>query len=330
MKGIVEGRVVPFQVGALTVGFLSKVESVTELAALASAARDYCYVAPFSDNVDLVDVPTYARKRHGRSMLIPATMIAVACGVPVLLHGCEPRGSLWNTNSLLRRLGIRVDGDVNTVSGWLRQTGFGYLDIGMFHPPMSRYLDSAEDLGLLTFFHSTARLLNPGGARRHVIGMPSCPYFAKLGETLRMLGCERAFVIQGQDGEPELSMIRLLRTLEVSASMSRPYSMRPADFGLRSRTERDFVAGESLEKEAAGIEQVLRSEIGGAQADGAVLNAAVMMYVGGKAATIHDGIPIAREALQSGAAHQSFLKVRDVERLVAAADDGYHDAGVAR
>ena len=316
MKGVVEGQVTPFQIGALAVGLRIKVESVTELAAFASAARDYLSATPFSDESGLLDVPTYARERTSRSMLIPAAMIAVACDVPVLMHGCEPRGSSWNTGSVLRTLGIQVDGQVGAVSDMVRHTGFGYLDIGMFHPPMNRYLDLAEELGLTSFFHPIARLLNPGRAKRHLIGMSAGPYFDKLGETLRMLGCEHGLIIQGPDGEPELSMVRLLRTLEVNASMSRPYSMRPADFALPSGTVRDF-AVENVQTEAADIERLLQNKVTGIRADGAVLNAATMLYLGGKAATIQEGIPIAREALRSGVAHGAFVKIRDVQLSVA-------------
>ena len=312
MKGVVEGQVTPFQIGVLAVGLRIKGESVTELAAFASAARDYLSATPFSDAIGLLDVPTYARERTSRSMLIPAAMIAVSCDVPVLMHGCEPRGSSWNTGRVLQTLGIQADAQVGAVSDMIRQTGFGYLDIGMFHPPINRYLDLAEELGLTSFFHPIARLLNPGRAKRHLIGMATGPYFDKLGETLRMLGCEHGLIIQGLDGEPELSMVRLLRTLEVNASMSRPYSMRPADFSLPSGTVRDFTV-ENVQTEAADIERLLRNEITGIQADGAVLNAATMLYLGGKAATIHDGIPMAREALRSGAAHEAFVKIRDVE-----------------
>ncbi|HIB54647.1 MAG TPA: hypothetical protein EYN18_09120 [Nitrospirales bacterium] len=316
MKGVVEGQVTPFQLGALAVGLRIKVESVTELAAFASAARDYLSAAPFSDKSGLLDVPTYARERTSRSMLVPAAMIAVACDVPVLMHGCEPHGSSWNTGSLLRALGIQVDAQVGTVSDMVRKTGFGYLDIGMFHPPMNRYLDLAEELGLTSFFYPIARLLNPGRATRHLIGMAAGPYFDKLGETLRMLGCEHGLIIQGPDGEPELSMVRLLRTLEVNASMSRPHSMRPADFALPSGTAGDFAA-KDVQTEAADIERLLKNEITGIQAEGAVLNAATMLYLGGKAATIQDGIPIARESLRSGAAHGAFVRIRDFQLSVA-------------
>ena len=124
MKGVVEGRVTPFQIGALAVGLRIKVESVTELAAFTSAARDYLSATPFSDDSELLDVPTYARERTSRSMLIPAAMITVACDVPVLMHGCEPRGASWNTSSVLRTLGILADGHVGVVSDMVRHTGF--------------------------------------------------------------------------------------------------------------------------------------------------------------------------------------------------------------
>jgi len=312
MKGVVEGRVAPFQIGALAVGLRIKIESVTELAALASAARDYLSAPPFSDDIGLLDVPTYARERTARSMLVPAAMIAVACDVPVLMHGCEARDSSWNTGSILQALGIQIAGHLGVVSDMVRKTGFGYLDIALFHPPMNRYLEFADELGCASFFHPIVRLLNPGRAKRHLIGMSAGSYFDKLGETLRMLGCDHGLVVQGQDGEPELSMIRLLRAFEVNESMNRPYSMRPADFALPSGKACDFMV-ESVQEEVSGIERLLQNKATGIFVDGAVLNAATMLYLGGKASTIQEGIPVAREALQSGAAQEAFVKIRDLK-----------------
>ena len=98
--------------------------------------------------------------------------------------------------------------------------------------------------------------------------------------------------------------------------MSRPHSMRPADFALPSGTAGDFAA-KDVQTEAADIERLLKNEITGIQAEGAVLNAATMLYLGGKAATIQDGIPIARESLRSGAAHGAFVRIRDFQLSVA-------------
>ncbi len=309
MKSVLEGRASHFQVGALTVGLRTKVESVTELAAFVTAARDYSSTTVLFGERRLLDIPTYARERTNRSMLIPAAMIAVACDVPVLMHGCEPDKASWNTSTLLRALGIQTDASVSIVSNMLQDTGFGYLDIAIFHPSMNRYLDFAHEIGFPSLFYPVARLLNPANTKRHLIGMSSGQYFDKLGETLRMLGCDHALIIQGEDGEPELSMVRLLRTHEVTTSMSRPYSMRPADFSLQSGFATDF-SFESIESEVEVIEQVLRNKITGTYADGVILNAAVMLYLGGMASTIQAGLPVAREALCSGVAYAALLKVR--------------------
>ena len=76
-----------------------------------------------------------------------------------------------------------------------------------------------------------------------------------------------------------------------------------------SDTQIEAIA-KSIESEVEVIERVLRNKITGTYVDGVILNAAVMLYLGGMASTIQAGLPVAREALCSGVAYAALLKVR--------------------
>ena len=85
------------------------------------------------------------------------------------------------------------------------KNGFAYLDIGLYHPPVYRFLEMRQELGVRNVFHPIARLLNPARASSQVVGLSHPPHFEKTAEALRMLGCPRALVIRGVEGDPELS-----------------------------------------------------------------------------------------------------------------------------
>ena len=90
-------------------------------------------------------------------------------------------------------------------------------------------------------------------------------------------------------------------------------TMSDLNIGKQSKALKIF----HIVTEAANVERLLQNEATGILADGAVLNAATMLYLGGKAATIQNGIPMARQALRSGAAHGAFVKIRDFQLSVA-------------
>jgi len=69
----------------------------------------------------------------------------------------------------------------------LERKRFAYLDLALYHPPVSRFLEMRQELGVRNVFHPVARLLNPARATSQVIGLSHPPYFEKTAEALRML-----------------------------------------------------------------------------------------------------------------------------------------------
>ena len=84
MKALIEGEATPAQVGAFLIAMRFKTESVTELAALTAAARQYVPPLAVSRHLALVDVPSYAGKQDTFHALIAASIVAVAAGAASL------------------------------------------------------------------------------------------------------------------------------------------------------------------------------------------------------------------------------------------------------
>ena len=98
--------------------------------------------------------------------------------------------------------------------------GFAYLDIALYHPPLYRFLEMRQELGVRNVFHPIARLLNPARASSQVIGLTHPPHFEKTAEAIRMLGLPRALVVRGVEGDPELSIAMGIKVLGIVENMS--------------------------------------------------------------------------------------------------------------
>src|SRR5439155_26920337 len=85
--------------------------------------------------------------------------------------------------------------------------GGAFLVLALSPPAVYGYLGLGRELGVKTFFHPVALLLNPARAASSLIGIPHPPYFEKIAEASRMLGTPRVLVLRGLEGEPELSAI---------------------------------------------------------------------------------------------------------------------------
>lgn len=312
MKALIEGDATPAQVGAFLIAMRFKMESVTELAAFTAAARQYVPPLPVSRELALVDLPSYAGKHDTFHALIAAAIVAAAAGVAVLMHGYDGIPGRPGSSGVLKALGIPIDSDPKSVADDVNKKGFAYLDIGLYHPPVYRFLEMRQELGVRNVFHPIARLLNPARAAAQVVGLSHPPHFEKTAEALRMLGSPRALVIRGVEGDPELSASMATRVLELRDERITPLGVSPKDFGLGFGSARDMAGfpPEQREKEADLLRRIVQNQIQGGQKDWVLMNAAVLLYAAGKGASLTACFPAARAAIEGGAA------ARKLEELV--------------
>lgn len=308
MRLLLEGQATPAQVGAFLLAMRIKGESVTELAALTATAREY--VAPLTIPAELgpVDIPTYAGKQESWHVLLPAAIVAVAAGVPILLHGYDGVPNRVPTAAIAARLGIPVDLTAKEVAEQVARKGLGYLDVALYHPPVYRFLELRKELGVRSFFQPVARMLNPGRAQTSLIGMSHPAYFEKITEAMRMMGTPRALVVRGLEGEPELSVSSITKAFELRDDRITPLTLQPRDFGMMfERIE--YLASPGVDGETELIAKILRNETKDGTRDWVVMNAAAILYAAGKAPSIRAAVPLAQEALASGAAKKKLAEL---------------------
>jgi len=304
MKALIEGEATSAQVGAFLIAMRFKMESVTELAAFTATVRQYVPPLAVSKDLALVDVPSYAGKQDTFHALAAAAIVAAAAGAAVVMHGYDGIPKRPGSAGVLKALGIPVDQDPKAVAEDVNKKGFAYLDIALYHPPMYRFLEMRQELGVRNVFHPVARLLNPARAAAQVVGLSHPPHFEKTAEALRMLGCQRAFVIRGVEGDPELSIASATRVLELRAERITPLGISPRDFGLTFGSSREMAGfpPEQRDKEADLLRRLLHNQVPGGQKDWVLINAAMLLYAAGKGASLTACLPVARTALEGGAA----------------------------
>ncbi|MBI4401366.1 MAG: anthranilate phosphoribosyltransferase [Nitrospirae bacterium] len=316
MRLLIEGRATPAQIGGFLLAMRIKMESVAELAAFTSAAREYVAPLAIPGPLPLVDLPTYAGKQDTFHASIGAAVVAAACGATILMHGYDEVPDRPGTAAVLAKLGIPTEHAPARVADDVALKGFAYLDIALYHPPIARFLELRRELGVRNFFHPVAKMLNPGRAPSQVIGITHPPYFEKTAEALAMLGCRRALILRGVEGDPELSIASVTKLLELREERIFPLTLQPKDFGLPSGSFREMAgfAAAQVEQEATLLRRILQNQVRGGQRDWVILNAAMLLYAAGKALSISAGVPTAQQALESGAA------AHKLDELVAAAE----------
>ncbi len=319
-QALIEGHATPYQAGAFLMAMRIKLEAVTELASFTAATRRY--VAPIDVPADLnvIDVPVYAEKHQTYHVCLPAALVAASAGATVLFHGIDNPVVSSDLPRVLQQLEIPTTLQGQDLLASLQRTGFAYLDLALYHPPLARFLALREQLGAQNLFHQVARLLNPARAHSQVVGVAHPPYLEKIPEVVRMLGGRRLLVFQGMEGFPELSMATQTTMRELRDNRTTPLTLKPTDVRLaHGAFDHMAIPHESLRgsgqpspmeipaQEADMIRRVLKNQSGSGQTrfrDWVLYNAGMLLYAAGRASSIAEGVPMARKGLESGAAAQ--------------------------
>ncbi len=315
---MMEGQATPYQVGAFLMAMRIKLEAVPELAAFTATTRSYAAPLRLPGDINVVDVPAYGEKHNTIHACLAAAIIAAGAGAKICMHSIENATAASDVSRVLAQLGIPNALQGPDVVKALKDLGFAYLDLALYHPPLARFLDLREELGAQNLFHQVARLLNPARAQSQVIGVAHPPYLEKIPEAVSMLGGHRLLVFQGVEGCPELSIATPALMRELRNDRVVPVHLKPQDVRLPLGAFQNMAVPQSSSttslpaQEAAIIAKVVHNHITGRLRDWVVYNAAMFLYAAGRAPSIAAGVPLALKTLESGRASQKLDELSSV------------------
>jgi len=159
-----------------------------------------------------------------------------------------------------------------------------------------------RELGIPTVFNVLGPLCNPSKPQRQVLGVYRHELVDLISQALLELGSTHAMVVHGLSGLDELTLDGPTLVAELKDGAIRRYEVHPRDVGL-TEAPLAALAGGDAQENARIIQDLLSGTERGPRRDASLLNAAAVLQVGGLAATLQDGVALARESLDSGRAH---------------------------
>ena len=158
-----------------------------------------------------------------------------------------------------------------------------------------------RELAARTVFNVLGPLTNPAGARAQVVGVYSPQLVPVIADVLAQLGARRAFVVHGAGGIDELSPAGPNLVCEVVDGDVHRREIDPLDLGVPRCDPEELRGGDAAEN-AARDPRGVRQAATAAARSAILLNAAGAIAAGGHADDLADGLALAAEALDSGAA----------------------------
>ena len=158
-----------------------------------------------------------------------------------------------------------------------------------------------RELGIRTVFNIRGPLSNPAGAKRELMGVYDETLVEPLAHVMSRLGVSRGMVVFGQDSLDEISMSAPTTVCEIKDGWFQSYVLTPEDFGYE-RCAKSELVGDAPAENAEITKAILSGADRGPKRSAVCLNAGAALYIGGKAESMKDGVRMAEELIDSGAA----------------------------
>lgn len=302
MREIMRGDATPAQIAGYLMGLRIRGESPMVIAASAQAMREnFTAVAP-PEGIVVDTCGTGGDGTHTFNISTASAFVVAGAGVTVAKHGNRSVSSKSGSADVLEALGVNIGVPPETMATCLREIGIAFLFAPSLHPAMKHAIGPRKELGIRTLFNILGPLSNPAGARHGVIGVYADALVETVAEASAKLGAEHLFVVHGKDGLDELTTTAETRVAEVKNGKVTVTTLSPEEVGL-PRAAPGQLKGGDASINADIIRALLNGQPGPAR-DVVALNAAAAIVAGQKAATLREGLDLAVQSIDSGAARE--------------------------
>ncbi|MEY3680410.1 MAG: anthranilate phosphoribosyltransferase [Actinomycetota bacterium] len=311
MSTILAGDATPAQLIGFIVALRAKGETPEEISGLLDAVLAAAEIVPLGDDlreraIDIVG--TGGDRSHSINVSTMAALVVAGAGVPVCKHGARASSSQCGTADVLEALGVRVELDPDGVRQCVEEVGMGFCLAPRYHPAFRFAAPARREVGVPTVFNLLGPMANPGRVRRQVIGVANPHVAERMLASLRLHGSVSSWVVHGQ-GLDELTTTGQSSVLELRDGRVRTFTVDPVELGFAPAIPEELVGGTPAVN-ADAVRRVVGGDHG-AHRDIVVLNAAAGLVVADAAADLTEGVALAAQSIDSGAA------ARVLERLVA-------------
>lgn len=297
---IMSDRATNAQTSALLTAMRMNVENADEITGCAMGMREKMTTVPHEQEV-LEIVGTGGDLANSFNISTTSGFVIAACGQAVAKHGNRSVSSKSGAADVLEALGVKIASTPEKSSACINETGISFLFAQSYHKAMKFVGPVRAQIGIRTVFNILGPLANPANAEYMVVGVYEDRLLELVANVLKNLGVKRALVIRGSDGLDEFSISAHTNVFEIRNGEITSYEVTPESVGLKRATKDEIVGGTAAEN-AEITRGILSGKITGAKRDIVLLNSGAALYTCCKAESIAEGVKMAAEAIDSGAA----------------------------
>ncbi len=314
MREVMEGGASPAQLAAFLTGLRVKGETVEELAGFAMVMRDKSLKVNGGGQV--VDtVGTGGDGQNTFNISTATAFVAAGAGLKVAKHGNRAASSSCGSADVLEALGVKIDLPPEGVERCIKEIGIGFMFAPTFHPAMRHAAPVRREIGIRTVFNILGPLTNPAGARSQLVGVAYPGLGQKVAQVLRLLDTHHSMIVHGDGGLDEITLSGDTSVWEVRDGELREWKVSVEDTGLPKRSIQE-IRGGAKEQNADAMRRLFQGAPGPVR-DYVLVNSAAVLLVGELVRNLREGITLAAEVIDSGAALEKLESLAELSQQAA-------------
>jgi len=310
MRALASGELDPALAGALLAALRAKGESAEEIRGFAMTMRELVIDPEIPTDRPAVDTVGTGGDGSGSLNLSTGTgLLAAACGTRVVKHGNRSISSKSGSADILEYLGLPLPLDGPAARALLLATGFTFLFAPAYHPAMKAVVPVRGPMGVRTVFNFLGPLTNPAAPPYQVIGAFSLDAAKLMADALVGMPLERAFVVHGEPGWDEATPAGEFALFDVFDGKVTATQRSPEDYGVPRCAPQELAGGDAAHN-GAELERVFSGDDRGAHRNALLMGASLALEVCGAVADAKEGVAVAANAIDSGAAEKLLQNIR--------------------
>ena len=278
----------------------AKAETIDEISGCATAMREHATKVDHGMEVMEI-VGTGGDGAHSFNISTTSAFVLAAGGVKVAKHGNRAASSNSGTADCLEALGANISLEPEHCVRLLEDPGICFLFAQKYHTSMKYVGAIRRELGVRTVFNILGPLTNPASPTYMLMGVYDEYLAEPLTKVLMSLGVRHGAVVYGRDKLDEISLSSPTSVCEFRDGWSKYYTITPEEFGLTTCSKEELRGG-TPEENAKITRGILDGSVRGPKRKVVLLNSGMGLYLAGKAEDIAQGIKLAGELIDSGAA----------------------------
>ena len=303
MIGITQQRYNDCQIASLLMALQTRGVTVDELLGFRDGLLETGKKVNLDDYNTLDIVGTGGDGKNTFNISTCSAFVIAACGYKVTKHGNGSATSVSGASNVLQAHGVKFSDDESQLRRSLEQTNFCYLHAPLFAHGMKYVGPTRRAMSIPTCFNLLGPFVNPCHPKNSLHGTANHDLQRLYVNAHQKIG-DNYGVITSYDGYDEISLTSGFKL--ITNYFEKVFT--PKDLGLNYLDPQEIYGGSTPEEAWKIFDSVLEGTSTEAQKNVIIANAACGIAVMDRNQSIEDSVLMAREALESGKALETFKK----------------------